>query len=84
MSIILDIIYAILLITSGMWLIKYRRNVKWWTGNFVWAERYIWNWGTYFVMIIVWLFMIFLWILYPFGWLDLLFWPTRTEVTLGL
>ena len=78
MTIVLDIIYGILLIVWGMWLIKYRRNVKWWTGNFVWAERYIWNWGTYFIMIFVGLFMIFLWVIYPFDWLDLLFWPTAT------
>ena len=84
MNIIIDLIYAILLIVWGMWLIKYRRNVKWWTGNFVWAERYIWNWGTYFVMILIGLFMIFLWVIYPFGGLDLFFWPPRTDSTLVL
>ena len=79
MDILIDIIYAILFIAWWIWLIKYRRNVKWWTGNFVWAERYIWNWGTYFVLILAGLFMIFLWVLYPFGGLELIFGPSQVD-----
>lgn len=70
---IIDIIYAILLIAWGIALLKYRKTVKWWSWNFYWAERYIWNWWTYFVLILIGLFMIFLWVLYPFGWLEIIF-----------
>ncbi len=69
---IIKLIYAILLITWGVYIIKYRRIVKSWTGNFVWAEHYLWRWSTYFVIILIWLFMIFLWALYPFWGLELL------------
>lgn len=70
---IIDIIYWILLIWWGIWLLKYRRIVKWWTWNFYWAEHYIWNGGTYLVFILSGLFMIFLWVLYPFWWLEVIF-----------
>jgi len=78
--ILLKIFYALLLIASWMWLIKYRRNVKSWTGNFMWAEKYLWSWWTYLIMILIGLFLIFVGILYPFGWLDLIFWPTSTDI----
>lgn len=70
---IINIIYWLLLILWWIALIKYRKIVKWWTGNFYWAERYIGNWWTYLVLILSWLFMIFLWVLYPFGWLEIIF-----------
>lgn len=70
---LVKIFYAILLIVIWASLIKYRRIVKSWTWNFVWAERYLWSWWTYFVLVLVWLLMIFLWVLYPFGWLGLIF-----------
>lgn len=76
--IILDIFYWILLIAWGSLLLKYRRNVKSWTGNFVWAERYLWNGWTYLVLILIGLFMIFWWILMPFWWLELLVWKWWT------
>ena len=82
MSVIINLIYAILLISWGVGLIKYRRNIKWWTGNFLWAEKYIWNGGTYFVFILAGLFMIFLWVIYPFWGLELLFGPVQKDVTL--
>jgi len=72
MSIIIDIIYAILLVSWGYFMIKYRRNVKSWTGNFAWAEHYIWNGGTYIVLILIGLAMIFLGVLYPFGGMELI------------
>lgn len=74
MELFIDIIYAILFIIGGYSIIKHRRNVKKWTGNWLWAEKYIWNGGTYVVLILIWLFMIFLWVLYPFWWLELIFW----------
>lgn len=72
MDFIIDIIYAILLCSGGFFLIKYRRNVKSWTGNFAWAEQYIWNGGTYVVLIFTGLAMMFFWVLYPFGGMDLI------------
>lgn len=71
---IIKLIYAIAFIFLGIWLIKYRRNVKSWTWNFVRAERYIWNGWTYLVFIAFWLFLIFLGVIYPFWWLNLIFW----------
>ncbi len=68
---IIKIIYAILLIASWSAILKYRKVVKSWTGNFYWAEKHIGSWGTYFVLILIWLGLIFLWVLYPFGWIDL-------------
>ena len=70
---IVNIIYWIMLIAWWMGLIKYRKIVKWWTGNFYWAEHYIGNWWTYLVFILSGLFMIFLWVLYPFWGLSIIF-----------
>jgi len=50
-----------------------KRLVKTWTGNFYWAEKYIGRGGTYLVIIFAGIFCIGLWVIYPFGWLDLLF-----------
>jgi len=73
MDIIVDLFYAILLILAWIWILKYRRIIKWWTWNFLWAEQYIWNGGTYFVIFMFWLFCIFLGVLYPFWGLELIF-----------
>jgi len=75
MTFIINIIYWILLIGSWIWIIKYRRIVKSWTWNFVWAERYLWSWWTYLILILVWLWLIFFWALVPFWWLDLIVKP---------
>lgn len=80
MELLVDLFYAVLLIVWGVSLIKYRRNVKSWTGNWLWAEKIIWSWGTYVVMILIWLFMIFLWVLYPFWGMDLIVWPSTIDV----
>ena len=69
---LVKLIYAIFFILLWIWLIKYRKTVKSWTWNFVWAEQYIGRWWTYFVIILFWLFLIFVWVLYPFWWLDLI------------
>lgn len=80
--IILKIFYWIALVIWGIALIKYKRVVKSWTWNFVWAEKYLGSWWTYFVLIFAWLFMIFIGFLYPFGWLELLFWnPDDIKMT---
>ncbi len=71
---IVKIIYAIMLIAWGCAIIRYRKIVKSWTGNFIWAEHYLWRWWTYFIILLVGLGMIFYWTIYPFGWAELLFW----------
>jgi len=38
---IIDIFYAIVFVCGWITIIKYRRNVKSWTGNWMWAEKYI-------------------------------------------
>lgn len=72
MDLIVDLFYSILFILLGAWIIKYRKQLHWWTWNFVWAEQYIWRWWTYFILILIWLWLLFLWAIYPFWWLDLL------------
>lgn len=74
MDVVVDIFYAIFFFSIGFLLIKYRRNVKSWTWNFVWAERYLWHGGTYFVMLLLGCFLMVLWVLYPFWGLELMFW----------
>jgi hypothetical protein len=63
---IINIIYSILLIIGWVAILKYRKIIKSWTGNFYWAEKYIGNWWTYLVLIAIGMAMIFYWIRYPF------------------
>jgi hypothetical protein len=72
-------IFATIFYTAFFWvfwilLIKYRKQIHGWTGNFVWAERYLWSGWTYLVLLILWLGCIFYGTIYPFGGADLLFW----------
>ena len=62
--------YWILMIAMWAWIIKYRKQLKWWTGNWVWAEKYVWRGWTYFIMLLLGLWLIFLGVLYPFWILD--------------
>ncbi len=78
--IILKIIYWILLIAWGLWMIKYRKVIKSWTWNFYWAEHYIWRWWTYLIIILIWLAMIFMWAMYPFWWMDNFFNKTNQQI----
>ncbi len=73
---LLKIFYGIVLFLIWFYWIRYRKKVISWTWKFVWAEKYLWNGGTYLVIIIVCLFLMFLGVLYPFWWLELLFWKT--------
>lgn len=69
----LKIIYAILFFLAWYLSIKYRKNVKSWTGNFYWAEKYIWNWWTYIIIILFGILLMIVWIIYPFWWIELFF-----------
>lgn len=53
-------------------MLRYRKQVKSWTGNFVWAEHYIGRGGTYFILILIALGLIFYGVIYPFGGMSLL------------
>ncbi|MDA9128872.1 hypothetical protein N9J72_00150 [Candidatus Gracilibacteria bacterium] len=72
MELVVDLIYSGLLMGGGYALIRYRRDVKSWTGNFAWAEIYIGRGSTYTIMILIAMGMIFLGVLYPFGGLSLI------------
>lgn len=65
-----DLLYWLFFIGLGASIIKYRKVIKSWTGNFVWAEHYIWRWWTYFAILLFWLWMIFYWAAYPFWWIS--------------
>lgn len=75
---IIKLIYSILFVSMWVSILKYRRIVKSWTWNFYWAEKYIWRWWTYFVIILAWIALILFWVTYPFGWLEVFFWPKPT------
>jgi hypothetical protein len=59
--------YGILFFVVGAAIIKYRKTVYEWTGRFVWAERYLGNGGTVFVIVLVGCVLIFLSVAYPMG-----------------
>lgn len=80
---IVDLFYAVLLFAIGFFMIRYRKTVKSWSGNFVWAEQYIGRWWTYFILILLWMFLMFLWVLWPFWWLELLSGSSKEEVFQG-
>lgn len=82
MNILIDLFYSVILILSWILLIKYRRNVKSWTWNFYWAEKYIGSWWTYIILILSWLFFILWWVVYPFWWLEMLLWVESSQTTL--
>lgn len=76
---IIDLFYAIFLFWVWFSLIKYRKVVKSWTGNFVWAERYLGTWGTYLVLLLLGCFLMIWGVLYPFWWLELMFWTGNSS-----
>ncbi|QFR39202.1 hypothetical protein A9Q91_03120 [Candidatus Gracilibacteria bacterium 28_42_T64] len=65
--IIVEILYGIFLIFLGSGILKYRKIIKSWTGNFYWAEKYIGSGGTYLVIILIGMLLIFFGVTYPFG-----------------
>ena len=71
--IFIKILYSLVLVWSWVLLLKYRRVIRSWTWTFMWAEKYIWNWWTYVVIMLMWLALIFVWVLYPFWGLDFIF-----------
>ncbi|MCD5375014.1 hypothetical protein LR010_01015 [Candidatus Gracilibacteria bacterium] len=72
MELLIDLFYSVLFIAGGISIIKYRRNVKSWTGNWLWAEKILGSGGTYVLMILIGLFLIFFGVIYPFGGMEFL------------
>lgn len=72
MDLFVNIVYWILFLLWWFLVLKYRRQIKNFSGDFVWAERYLWRWSTYLVLILAWCAMIFLWALMPFWWINVL------------
>lgn len=54
--------------------IRYRQVIKSWTGDWWFAERRLWRWWTYVMMILLGLVLMFYWAVYPFWGLEFLFW----------
>jgi len=74
--------FVIFYICLWVLIIKFRKNIKSWTWNFYWAEKYLWNGWTYLVFMLFWLFLIFYWVIYPFWWLEFLFWlKPKTQIS---
>lgn len=64
------LLMTVFLMWLGFLILKYRKFVKDWTGNFYWAEKYLGSGGTMIVLIAIALLLIFLWASIPFWWLD--------------
>lgn len=74
MDLLVDLFYAITFFWMWFGIVKYRRIVKTWTWNFVWAEQKIWRWSTYVILMLFWIAMMFFWVIYPFWGLEMLWW----------
>jgi hypothetical protein len=70
MEFIVKIFYWAIFVWLGFLMLKYRRVVKSWTWNFVWAERYLWNWWTNLVLVLLALALMFFGAMYPF-WFEI-------------
>lgn len=69
---ITNILYWIFFLVSGFLILKYRRQIRQFSGKFAWAEIYLWRWWTYLVILVAWLLLIFLWAVFPFWWMDII------------
>lgn len=69
---LVKLFYSIILLSLWWTLIKYRKNVHERTWNWYWAEKYLGSGWTYLVLVLFWMFLIFLWAIYPFWGLELL------------
>ncbi len=61
------IVWSIFLFAMWYVILKYRKVVHGWTGNWVWAERYLGRWGTYTALVLFGLGFIMVAIMYLFG-----------------
>ena len=68
-----NIFMWIVIFMAGVLILKFRRQIKNVTWDFVWAETRLWRWSTYFVIILIWCALLFFGVIYPFWWLDLIF-----------
>lgn len=73
MEFLLKLLASAFYVWLGYVLVKYRRQVKSWTWNFLWAEKYLWAWWTYIVIVLSGLAFMFYGGIHPFWGLDILF-----------
>jgi hypothetical protein len=66
----IKILYFLLFTSLGVGILKYRKNIFEWTGRWYWAEKYLGNGGTFIVIILIGLGMIFFGVGYPLGAFD--------------
>jgi len=66
MQFLLDLLCGIFLFVAGGAIIKYRKIVHEWTGNFFWAEHYLGRGGTFFVLIMIGLGLMIWGVSFPF------------------
>jgi hypothetical protein len=70
MDFLLKLFFGLLLMAAGVGLLKYRKIIHDWTGNFVWAERYLGSGGTVAFLSLIGMLLIGIGVAYPFGVLD--------------
>ncbi|RAL56609.1 hypothetical protein BLD25_03025 [Candidatus Gracilibacteria bacterium GN02-872] len=68
-----NIFMGIVIFMAGVLILKFRRQIKNVTGDFVWAETRLGRGSTYFVIILIGCALLFFGVIYPFGGLDLIF-----------
>ncbi|MDD3793580.1 MAG: hypothetical protein PHI37_02115 [Candidatus Gracilibacteria bacterium] len=73
MDLFIRLFYSAFFIYLGYLIIRYRKQLHGWTGNFVWAEHYIGRGGTYLILVGIGLLCIFYGAMYPFGGIELVF-----------
>ena len=64
------IILSIFLFAIWFAILKYRKIVHGWTGNWVWAEKYLGRWWTYTALVLAGLWFILVSIMYLFWQFD--------------
>lgn len=64
------ILYFLLFTSLGIAVLKYRKNVYEWTGQWYWAEKYVGRGGTLTVITLIGLGLLFFGVGYPLGAFD--------------
>ena len=70
MEIVNKILVTVLGLGSGILILRYSRQVTGFTGRFGWAEQYLGHGGTHTVIRLFGAALVFLFVLYPFGYWD--------------
>lgn len=70
MEIITKILVTLIGLGSAILMLRYARQVVQFTGKFGWAEQYLGHGGTYLVIRLFAALLVFVFLLYPFGYWD--------------